>query len=668
MKIPNIPHLQIYAFYLFCVYSSIVYSYFSIFQIVSAALSLTLILKFLSKLSFLIMATVYNEQSSDTKLPPIQTNHSIPSNVSNFSINSNESTDTLQLIDEDSNSVSAHSLSPATANTSSTNTPIHRRGAFSSSPTPPKISSSSEIAAQYKRKHKSSNLSPVVASQYIHNKNSSFPNLALSASAHRFKSRKGSWNNHDENMATNSKKRKRKKSSKKWKRTISSDNLLNTVKRVSSARSKALIKLKHKEDSEIFNDSEKVRKCKKFLNHEINTEMTEILETAQNLYDAHTKHLEVMNKFSTTIHSSIDLGRNRGSKNTHYFGQYMKMMASTMHSIENIYLEHKINGLKEYFIDPFEAFLEDDDIQKCINTKFEYSKIKNKFNNNSTKLVKDKLELEEAENSFVNATFELIKKREDKILYKLMNYQQCLLDYTIKQQQYINSKRVINGYDEMKENKYKIKNQIQNEILTITTDQEFYKYFADNVQDDNPTNNMKKAPSIHVDSKENDSEDKSEIVRAQKLTKYTMILFHRNKFPPSTNFMMEAFGPAANRYNIESNNDVTMKFVIVKYNGNNCKEVIDKYNIDAFPTVLVFIKHKVSNNYKPVIGNSQETRDELQFIVKKMAEKVNPNNSRRGAVNLDMMKSEDNDMEDEKEEIEAQIPSNETVDNDMNDE
>ena len=48
------------------------------------------------------------------------------------------------------------------------------------------------------------------------------------------------------------------------------------------------------------------------------------------------------------------------------------MMASTMHSIENIYLEHKINGLKEYFIDPFEAFLEDDDIQKCINWCIKY--------------------------------------------------------------------------------------------------------------------------------------------------------------------------------------------------------------------------------------------------------------------------------------------------------
>ena len=148
---------------------------------------------------------------------------------------------------------------------------------------------------------------------------------------------------------------------------------------------------------------------------------------------------------------------------------------------------------------------------------------------------------------------------------------------------------------------------------------------------------------INIESKHNENNNNKK--KLKKLTKYTMILFHRDKFPPSTNFMMEAFGPAANKYNQESNNDVTMKFVIVKYNGNNCKEVIDRYCIDAFPTTLVFIKHKPSVNYKPVIGNSQQTRDELEFIVKKMSEKVSPNNNRRMAMNQEMYDDHDDEKE-----------------------
>ena len=49
----------------------------------------------------------------------------------------------------------------------------------------------------------------------------------------------------------------------------------------------------------------------------------------------------------------------------------------------------------------------------------------------------------------------------------------------IKQTQCIKNKRVvINGYDEMKENKYRIKKQMQNETLPINTNQQVYKYEA----------------------------------------------------------------------------------------------------------------------------------------------------------------------------------------------
>ena len=88
------------------------------------------------------------------------------------------------------------------------------------------------------------------------------------------------------------------------------------------------------------------------------------------MYD--TCLLGIMKLFETTVHCNINLGRNRGKKNTHYFGQYMKMMANTMHKVHNAYSQHSFD-LKNNLIAPLEDFQNDEDLQKCINLKVEYN-------------------------------------------------------------------------------------------------------------------------------------------------------------------------------------------------------------------------------------------------------------------------------------------------------
>eukprot|EP00483_Globobulimina_turgida_P002955 UN02960 len=110
---------------------------------------------------------------------------------------------------------------------------------------------------------------------------------------------------------------------------------------------------------------------------------------------------------------------------------------------------------------------------------------------------------------------------------------------------------------------------------------------------------------------------------------YAIYLFHRDKFPPSMKFLMDIFGPLASKYN------ENMEFVRIDY---KCSGILEKYNVSSFPTCLIFINGKRSNQYKPIIGNGRNQSDELQFIVDKISQKISGPNTetRRMAVDRQM--------------------------------
>ena len=68
-------------------------------------------------------------------------------------------------------------------------------------------------------------------------------------------------------------------------------------------------------------------------------EMQSLLSTLKMLHYVETKHVAAIRAFCSTVHSTIDLGPHRGVANTHYFGQYLKMMASSMRSVEECYVD-----------------------------------------------------------------------------------------------------------------------------------------------------------------------------------------------------------------------------------------------------------------------------------------------------------------------------------------
>eukprot|EP01083_Nonionella_stella_P218492 783466_1 len=91
---------------------------------------------------------------------------------------------------------------------------------------------------KYRPKHKTT-LSPATAKYLSDNHSSSFPDIDL---------------NNDDCYSLSEKKKKKRVSMQKWKRTISSDNLLNTARSISSYKSRAITKIKNK-NTEIRKDS-----------------------------------------------------------------------------------------------------------------------------------------------------------------------------------------------------------------------------------------------------------------------------------------------------------------------------------------------------------------------------------------------------------------------------
>ena len=82
---------------------------------------------------------------------------------------------------------------------------------------------------------------------------------------------------------------------------------------------------------------------------------------------------------------------------------------------------------------------------------------------------------------------------------------------------------------------------------------------------------------------------------------------------------MECFFPLCTKYNAQSGNDVALKFISVGY---KCTDILEQYEIDAFPTCLLFEGDKESTEFDAVVGNSEESRSELAHIVNKVALRI----------------------------------------------
>eukprot|EP01083_Nonionella_stella_P063614 165322_1 len=69
--------------------------------------------------------------------------------------------------------------------------------------------------------------------------------------------------------------------------------------------------------------------------------MNVIASAAKKLHTMQLKRLCLMGEFSSTIHSCVDLERSGHiAKDENYFGQCVKMMASTMHWVLQLYSEY----------------------------------------------------------------------------------------------------------------------------------------------------------------------------------------------------------------------------------------------------------------------------------------------------------------------------------------
>ena len=143
----------------------------------------------------------------------------------------------------------------------------------------------------------------------------------------------------------------KRKSSDRLKRTFSSDHLRNGARSASSLKSKALRKMKKSKSSEaLHTDSDDVKAAKLLLDS-CGGEMDSLLSTLKMVHYVEMKHIAAIKAFSSTIHSTIDLGPQRGASNTHYLGQYLKMMASSMHSVEKVYAQF-VDQIKTEMIEP----------------------------------------------------------------------------------------------------------------------------------------------------------------------------------------------------------------------------------------------------------------------------------------------------------------------------
>jgi len=347
---------------------------------------------------------------------------------------------------------------------------------------------------------------------------------------------------------------------------------------------------KSKTSEALYTDSVEVKAAKMVLDSCCN-EMESVLSTLKMLHYVETKHVAAINAFSSTVHSTIDLGPQRGATNTHYFGQYLKMMASSMSSVEKTYIEF-VAAIKQQMIDPLSLWdLQENDIQNCKNLKYEYGKLKSEFNLNPSS--EARMKLADIEHRFIADTKALRLKRERILMPKITMFHSKLIEFAAEQSKFINEKRVINGYDEMKMAKQEMVQKVVNEMVHIESDEQFAAYLKDNVLGDGDT--------------------------TKKLTKWTLIMFHRDRFPPSMKFLMECFFPLCTKYNAQSGNDVTLKFISVGY---KCTDILEQYEIDAFPTCLVFEGDTESTEFDAVIGNSEESRSELGAIVNKLALRI----------------------------------------------
>jgi len=339
-----------------------------------------------------------------------------------------------------------------------------------------------------------------------------------------------------------------------------------------------------------YTDSSDVKSAKLVLDS-CGHEMDDVLSTLKMLHYVESKHIAAIKAFSSTIHSTIDLGPNRGATNTHYFGQYLKMMASTMHSVEDTYTQF-VDEMKSEMIEPLTSWdLQENDIQKCKNLRWEYSKMKSAFNLNPS--TDHRMKLADIEHRFVSETNALKAKRENVLIPYFKSFQSNLVQFAAKQSQIINQKRVINGYDEMKMAKQEMAEKVENELVHIESDEEFTNYLNTNVIGDGDTKRT--------------------------LTQWTLIMFHRDQFPPSMKFLMECFFPLCTKYNARSGNDVALKFISVGY---KCTDTLDQYEIDVFPTCLLFEGDKESTEFDAVIGNSAESKRDLTQIVNTVSLKI----------------------------------------------
>lgn len=84
-------------------------------------------------------------------------------------------------------------------------------------------------------------------------------------------------------------------------------------------------------------------------------------------------------------------------------------------------------------------------------------------------------------------------------------------------------------------------------------------------------------------------------------------------------FLMECFFPLCTKYNAQSGNDVALKFISVGY---KCTAILEQYEVDSFPTALLFEGHRESTEFGAVVGNSEESRSELTRIVNAVTLKI----------------------------------------------
>ena len=108
-----------------------------------------------------------------------------------------------------------------------------------------------------------------------------------------------------------------------------------------------------------------------------------------------------------------------------------------------------------------------------------------------------RMKLADIEHRFVAECDGLREKREETLIPKFKSFQSNFAHFAAKQSEIVNTKRVINGYDEMKMAKKEMVQKVENELIHIDSDDQFTSYL--------------------------------ERIGKDGTTKWTLILFHRDK-------------------------------------------------------------------------------------------------------------------------------------------